>query len=240
MSKLIVGNLKSNMSMDEIADYILILSSNIYVDKEIVICPSFVHIPFFINEHFKIASQDVSKFEKGSYTGEVSAEQLRELKVKYSIIGHSERKKLFNESIDTINKKIVQCLNNNISPIICVGETKEDKIRLQTEQVIRRYLIEILKDIDRDLMKNIIIAYEPTWSIGTGIISTPSEIDEIASYIKDIVKSAFKIDVKVLYGGSIDSDNIKKFRNLKYVDGFLVGSSSNNPVEFINIIKQID
>lgn len=240
MSKLLVGNLKSNLNMDKVGAYVYTLSSSLYGNNEVVICPSFIHIPFFSSEKFKVGAQDVSIYDSGAFTGEVSAEQLKSSNVSYVIIGHNERKQYFNETDEIVNKKVKQCLKNNISPIICIGETKEEKLTMQTETVIRRYLLEVLKQIDRDIMKDIVIAYEPIWSIGTGIVPTSREIDEIAVFIKDIVKSAYKIDVRVLYGGSIDSNNIDKFKNIKNIDGFLIGGSSNNVLEFTEIIKEID
>jgi len=187
-----------------------------------------------------IGAQDLSIYENGAYTGEISAEQLKSVKAKYAIVGHSERRKYFNESDSIINRKIKNCLENGIIPIICIGETKEERIEFKTKQVLRMNLLEILKDIDKDNLKNLIIAYEPIWAIGTGIILSPKEIDDIIVFIKDIVKSAYKFDVKVLYGGSVSSSNINKLKDLDNVDGYLIGGASNNPLEFVEIIKELN
>ena len=239
MSKLIVGNLKSNMMMEEVGNYIYKLNASIETDNEVVICPSLVHIPFFINENYKIGAQDVSIYESGAYTGEVSAEQLKSCNVSYVIVGHDERRRFLKENDEIANKKVKQCLENGLAPIICIGETKEEKIMMQTESAIRRHLLDVLMDIDKEIMDNIVVAYEPIWSIGTGIVPTAGEIDEIALFIKDIVKSAYKIDIRVIYGGSIDSHNIDKFIKADNIDGFLMGSSSYNPIEFAKIINKI-
>lgn len=240
MKKIIVGNLKANMNMDRVGDYIYNIKSSLNENGEIIFCPSYIYIPFFTSAGFCVGSQDVSIYENGSYTGEISAEQLKSAGVKYSIVGHSERISHNNETDAIINKKVKQCINNDIIPIICVGETKKEKIEFKTKQVIRMYLLEVLKDLDRDKIKNLIIAYEPIWSIGTGIIPSLKEIDEIALFIKDIVKSAYKLDVKVLYGGSINYSNVSKLRDLENVDGFLIGGASNNTLEFSEIIKEIN
>lgn len=239
MNKLIVGNLKANMNMDKVGEYLYTLNNSIDTDNKVAICPSNIYIPFFTNEKFEVGSQNVSIYDNGAYTGEVSAEQLKSARVKYVIVGHSERKKYFNENDVIVNKKIRKCVENDLIPIVCIGETKEERLEFKTKQVLRMYLLEILKDLDRDKIKNLIIAYEPIWSIGTGIVPSPKEIDDIALYIKDIVKSAYKIDVKVLYGGSINSTNVDKFKFLENVDGFLIGGASNNPLEFVEIINEI-
>ena len=240
MKKIIVGNLKANMNMDKIGDYIYNVKSSLNANDKIIFCPSYIYIPFFTSAGFCVGAQDVSIYENGSYTGEVSAEQLKSAGVKYSIVGHSERVSYNNETDTIINKKVKQCINNDIIPIICVGETKKDKIEFKTKQVIRMYLLEVLKDLDRDKIKNLIIAYEPIWSVGTGIIPSLKEIDEIALFIKDIVTSAYKFDVKVLYGGSINYNNVSKIKDLENIDGFLIGGAANNPLEFTEIIKELD
>lgn len=239
MKKLIVGNLKSNMNMEKVGDYIYTLNNSLDNDNEVVICPSYIYIPFFTSEKFIVGAQNVSIYDSGSYTGEVSAEQLKSARVKYVIIGHSERRKCFHEGAVAINRKIKKCIENDLIPIVCVGETKEEKIEFKTKQVLRMELLEILKDLDKSKIKNIVIAYEPIWSIGTGIVSSPKEIDEIALFIKDIAKSAYKIDVKVLYGGSVNTTNIDKFKDLDAIDGFLIGSSSNSASELSKIANEI-
>ena len=239
MKKIIVGNLKANMNMDKVGDYIYTMNNSINSDNEVVICPSYIYIPFFTNENFNVGSQNVSIYDNGAFTGEVSAEQLKSAKVKYVIVGHSERRKYFHENERVMNIKIRKCLDNELIPIVCIGETKEERIEFKTKQVLRMDLLEILKDLDRDKIKDLIIAYEPIWAIGTGIVPSPKEIDDIALFIKDIVKSAYKINVKVLYGGSINTTNIDKFKLLNDIDGFLVGGASNNPNEFVQIINEI-
>ena len=240
MSKLIVGNLKMNMSLQEIGEYLTYMNDYELKNKNVVICPSSIYIPYFNNGRYIIGAQDVSVFEIGSYTGDIGAFQLRSSGVKYAIVGHSERRKHYNETDVVIHKKIKNCVANNITPIVCVGESKEEKLMHKTEQVLRRSILDLFKGLNKEELANIIIAYEPVWAIGTGIIPTPLEIEEISSFIKDIVSSAFKVDVKVLYGGSVSSNNIDLLKNLNKIDGFLIGGASNNKEEFIKIINILE
>ena len=175
MSKIIIGNLKMNMTLQDIGKYIKYINNSSFNpnQNEVIICPSYIYIPYFVNNlNLKIGAQDVSTKEKGPFTGEVSALQLKSIGVSYAILGHSERRKNFNENDEIVNKKIRQCINNNIKPIICIGESKEERLMFKTEQVLRRNILDLLKDFNKDELNDIIIAYEPIWSIGTGIIPT--------------------------------------------------------------------
>lgn len=243
MNKLIVANFKMNMNLQEIAEYINYINNiefNIN-QNQIVICPSYIYIPYFNNSNkYKVGSQDVSVNERGAYTGEVSALQLKSENVKYSILGHSERRKNFNENELIINKKIRQCINNNIKPIVCIGESKEERLMMKTEQVLRRSILDLFRDFNKEELSDVVIAYEPIWAIGTGITPTKQEIEETVIFIKDIFKSAYKVEVDVLYGGSVSLKTMDKFISLENVDGFLIGGSSCDAEEFSNIINLIN
>ena len=238
--KKIIANLKMNMQIDEVKNYIKKIESVCYGNIEVVICPSYVHIPFFINKQFEVGSQDVSKHTKGAYTSEISASQLKEMNVLYSIIGHSEVRANFNETFDTINTKIKNCFVEGIRPIVCVGESKQEKLFGRSEQVLRREILEIFKDLDRNDMENIIIAYEPLWAIGTGELPNIGEIENIIAYIKNLFYSAFKINVEVLYGGSVTAKNIIELEKISNCDGFLVGNASCNADSLSKIITTIN
>ena len=243
MSKLIVANLKMNMTLQDVAQYIQYINNIDFNPKqnEIIICPSYIYIPYLnSNIKFKVGSQDVSVNDKGSFTGEVSASQLKSEKVKYSLVGHSDRRKNFGETENIINKKIRQCINNNIKPIVCIGESKEERLMMKTEQVLRRSILDLFKDFNKEELSDVIIAYEPVWSIGTGITPTINEIEETAYYIKDLVKSAYKVDIRVLYGGSISLSDIHKFVNINNIDGYLIGGASMDAEEFSKIVEFIN
>jgi len=231
-----------NMTLQDIAQYIRYINSiNFNPNKnEVVICPSYIYIPYLNNNpKFKVGSQDVSINEKGAYTGEVSAMQLKELNTKYSILGHSDRRKCFGETENIINKKIKQCINNNIKPIVCIGESKEERLMMKTEQVLRRSILDLLRNFNKEELNDVIIAYEPIWAIGTGIIPTIKEIEETAYYIKDLVRSAYKVDIKVLYGGSVNLKDMDKFIGLANEDGYLIGGASIDAEEFAKIVELI-
>ena len=240
MNKLIVGNFKMNMSLQDVAQYISYMDNHNFKSKNIVICPSSIYIPYFNNGKFIVGSQDVSIYKNGAYTGDISASQLKSSNIKYSIVGHSERRKYYNETDLIIHEKIKNCLENNITPIVCIGETKEEKLMHKTEQVLRRSILDLFKGLEKDELSDVIIAYEPIWAIGTGIIPTPLEIEDTVSFIKDIIRSAFKVESKVLYGGSVSIKNIDVLKNLNAIDGFLIGGASNNPEEFSKIIDILE
>lgn len=236
MKKLVVGNLKANLLMTDIGDYIFNINTNLSDNHNIVICPSYIHIPFFASEKFVLGAQDVSIYDNGSYTGEITSEQLKLSNVKYVIIGHSERRELFDEKENIIKLKLKQCFKNNLIPILCVGETKEDKLSNRTTQILRRTLLETLNGFSKEDLSKLVIAYEPIWSIGTGITPTIKEIEETISFIKDIIRSAYKVDVKVLYGGSVKEENIYKIKEVSNLDGLLIGGASNNAITFSKIV----
>lgn len=237
MTKKLIANLKMNMQIEDVKGYIKKVENFCYGNVDIIICPSYVHIPFFANKQFSLGSQNVSVHTKGAYTSEVSASQLKELGVKYSIIGHSECRAHFNETNDIINTKIKNCFIDRIIPIVCIGEGKQDKLLGKTEQVLRREILDIFKNLNREDLDNLIIAYEPVWAIGSGTMPSPKEIEKTIDFIKNLFYSAYKINVDVVYGGSINSKNIIDLENIPNCDGFLIGNSAGNIDELIKIIS---
>lgn len=212
MKKLVVANLKMNMDYEMTLEYVK------QVNKNIVICPSYIFIPFFINKTL-VGAQNCSMYEKGSYTGEVSALHLKQLGVDYVIIGHSECRK--NDSDEIINQKIKMALKNHLKVILCIGENKDDNRELKLLKQLKEDLI----DVD---LTNIIIAYEPIWAIGTNVIPTNQEIEMASKLIKDYIKNNYEKDVLVLYGGSVDLSNIDELKEVQNIDGFLVGRASTD------------
>ena len=234
-NKLIVGNIKMNMKFGELDNYLNHFKN--IKDKNVVVCPSYIYIPYFLNYEFSVGSQNVCAYEDGGYTGEVSARQLASIGVKYTIIGHSERRIKLNESNIEINKKIKGSLDSKLKVILCIGETLEELKLLKKESVLKRQIRDALFDI-KDL-SNIVIAYEPVWSIGTNKIPSNEELINTIKYIKELVNRMYKTDIKVIYGGSINERNIENLKKIKEIDGFLIGSASINPTQFIEIIEKI-
>lgn len=231
MEKIVVANLKMNFTIDEMKDYLSELNKMSFNKHHFIVCPTFIYLPLFNNNYF-IGAQNCHYLDKGSFTGEVSPSQLKSIGVSYVILGHSERRKTSDEDNNIMNNKVKAVLTNKMIPIICVGETMKERKNNKTLERIKTQVYEILKDIDKNNLENIIIAYEPIWAIGTNITPTNSEIEEVATYIKQITS----INTKVLYGGSVNSNNIKELKLIKDLNGFLIGGSSLNIKELTTIL----
>lgn len=234
-NKIIVGNIKMNMRFGEIPNYISYFKN--IKNNNLIICPSYIYIPYFLNYDFHVGSQNVCGYEDGGYTGEISARQLHSIGVKYAIIGHSERRIKLKETDVEINKKIKSSLKSNLKVILCVGETEEEKNMLKKDIVLKRQIRNALFAVEN--LDNIIIAYEPVWSVGTNKLPSSEELIKTILYIKNLVYSMYKKNIKVIYGGSINEKNVDNFKNIKELDGFLIGSASINPTQFIEIIEKI-
>ena len=234
-NKIIVGNIKMNMRFGEIPNYINQFKN--IKNNNLVICPSYIYIPYFLNYDFNVGSQNVCGYEDGGYTGEISAKQLHSIGVKYTIIGHSERRIKLKETDIEINKKIKSSLKANLKVILCIGETLEEKEMLKKDIILKRQIRNALFDVTD--INNVIIAYEPVWSVGTNKLPTSEELIKTILYIKDLIYSMYKKNIKVIYGGSINEKNIDDLKNIKELDGFLIGAASINPSRFIEIIEKI-
>ena len=185
-------------------------------------------------EEINIGSQDID-ISSGARTGAISSDMILDFDCKFSIIGHSERRQLFNETNEEIKQKILKIAKKTIT-ILCVGETKEENKNDQTRDILKKQL-EVVKDIE--LNNSLVIAYEPVWAIGTGNTPTPNNINEIHKFIKDVVQSTSYNSAypMVLYGGSVNQENAKSFFKEEFVDGALIGGASLDGKEFANIIN---
>ena len=236
-SKIIVANWKLNGSKDFIDRFYEYFDSNMVKDDELcaVICPptAFLENCYKEGSLFKIGAQNCSNFESGAYTGEISAPMLKDKDCTFCLVGHSERRQIFGETNKDIFLKIENLINSDINPIVCVGETLNEKKQGQTNQILKE---QITKSLPKHSSKNsIILAYEPIWAIGSGLTPSLEEIDKIHYFIKNEIKG-FE-NFKILYGGSVKSSNSKDILNLKNVDGLLVGGASLEAIEFIKILK---
>lgn len=235
MNKILVLNHKTYMNYGDVDNYIKKIKSAIRKDVNLIICPSDIYIPYFKGEYgFRLGAQNLSGI---NVTGNSTGEQLKSLDVEYAIIGHSERKINFFEDGKIINSNIKSAIKNNIIPIVCVGETKEEFDRRKTADVIIRQLKEYFNDINVE--DNIMIAYEPCWAIGTGVVASNEHIFEVVDFIKTVMFKKYNVDIKVLYGGSVDLSVIDKLNKLCIVDGFLVGKISVNVDKILQLIKKI-
>lgn len=212
---IVVLNNKSNLKLEEFKKYQDDLSK-IKSTNQLVICPSNIYLPLVNLDNFLLGSQNVSSYKEGATTGEVAASQLKSLGVKYTIVGHSERREKLKEEGNDISKKIKQLLDNSIIPILCVGENFEQRKLGKTNEVILSTLEKSIENIES--VDKIIFSYEPIWAIGTGKVPTILEIDDVISKIKEKYPNN-----KVLYGGSLNKDNIEEINTSNLVDGYLLG-----------------
>lgn len=231
---IVVLNNKSNLNKEEFLRYQEELKT-VKHNSKLVLCPTFININLFNLENIELGAQDVSSEDDGAYTGEISAKDLHESNVKYIIIGHSERRKYQKESLFDINKKIKKVLENNIIPILCIGETKEDRDNGNTKDVLREELLTAIENISFADQQKIIIAYEPVWSIGTGKIPTIEQIDDVIRFIRNYFPNN-----TVLYGGSVDENNIDTLKDSKEINGYLLGGLSLKPQNLQKFIEKLE
>ena len=212
---------------------------------EIIICPSFTSIPLMVDlvkdKSISMGSQNISIFKKGAYTGDISIEMIEELGCQWTIIGHSERRQFYNESNQIIRNKMNRVYNDSrLSPILCIGESLEEMNSGLTEEIITTQLEVSLKDINFNSNKDLLIAYEQVWAIGTGVSADIEIISKNMKIIKDFIKNfnTKKCNIYILYGGSVNEDNASEILELNEIDGFLIGSASTDPKKFHSIYKQ--
>lgn len=216
---IIALNNKSNLTKEEFLKYKENIQKLNFKTSNVILIPSNIYLAAANIPNISLGSQNVSMYEMGPHTGEVSASQLRQLGVSYCLVGHSERRKEQHETNIEIRNKIKNLLNQGIIPILCIGETKEEKNTAHT--VIYQELQEALIGLPAEELKKVIIAYEPVWSIGTGLIPTSTEIESIVTKIKETYPNNL-----VLYGGSVTLENIEKLTQENAVDGYLLGGLS--------------
>lgn len=246
--KIIVGNWKMNMTTMETKSFLEMLKVSISVQNaEVLICPSFTSIGAAVNvlqdTNISVGAQNISSEERGSYTGEVSIEMLKEIGVAHSIIGHSERRKFFFETDEIVNKKAKLALENGVIPIICVGEDIKERKSNKHIEFVESQIRKALADLNIMKIEDIIIAYEPVWAIGTGETATLDQIEEMCSYIRyfiaQIVGVSISEKIRILYGGSVNKENVTSIVNMNNIDGVLVGGASLKP-EFVDMVKQVE
>lgn len=223
---LVVLNNKCNFNLDEYLDYQNKLK-NLNFKNDMVLCPSSIYLSNFELENVFLGSQNVSPFNDGAYTGEVSARQLKSLNVKYCLVGHSERRVYFKENNEILKNKIEQLLENEIIPIYCVGELEKNSDNNELDNELK-----ILEEIHNN--EKIIIAYEPLWAIGTGIQPNIIELEKIIRLIKEKFPNN-----KVLYGGSVNEDSIVNLKS-KLIDGYLLGGVSLHPDRISMLLSKLD
>ncbi|MGQ1943764.1 triose-phosphate isomerase [Ornithobacterium rhinotracheale] len=244
--KIVAGNWKMNKNWAEAKE--LLLGVNSFVSSrnpkcEVIVAPPATYLlnaAEIFQSNAEISAQNVSEFEPGAYTGEISTDILNSIGVKYSIIGHSERRSIFGETNEQIGKKVDKALAANISPILCCGEVLEERKANKYVDVVSEQLKAALKNVKKEQMKDVIIAYEPVWAIGTGETATPEQAQEMHAEIRALLRSLFDQEtseaVRILYGGSVKPSNADELFSQPDIDGGLVGGASLNIEDFSALI----
>ncbi len=236
MKKYIMANWKMNKNFSDIPDYIEDLKSNAGDLENVVVCVPSVMLKDFSDKSagkFGVGAQNCHFADHGAFTGEVSTEMVKSAGATYVLVGHSERRHIFGENDELLNKKLISVLNSGLKAVFCVGETLEELDSYK--EVIGKQLLVGLENCPD--FSNVIIAYEPVWAIGTGKVATVDDIVRVHTFIKELVKEKFGVDLPILYGGSVKASNSKEILALSEVDGVLVGGAGLNSLEFCDIIK---
>ncbi len=187
---------------------------------------------------FSVGAQNVSWVPKGGYTGAISAQMFQDVGCEYALVGHSERRHIFGETDEDVKKKLQTCLEIALTPILCIGETKEEKANGERNNCLQRQL-SILDGLDLE-DKEIIIAYEPVWAIGTGDACEPTEAEQVHYWIKNELKKYTNNNLPFLYGGSVKAENVVSYVSLSDIDGVLVGGASSKLETFVPLIKKVE
>jgi triosephosphate isomerase (TIM) len=211
---------------------------------DIMIAPTYLSLPLVAQKlagtNVKIGAQNLYFEKEGAYTGEVSAEMIKDTKAEYVIIGHSERRQFFGETDESVCKKIKAATMGNLIPVMCIGESEEDRDKNNTFPVLDKQVKNGLKDLGSEDLKTLVLAYEPIWAIGTGKTASVEQVDEVHKYLRSLITQLFSSDfadnIRILYGGSVKPENVKELMALEDVDGALVGGASLDPDKFIKII----
>lgn len=244
--KIIAGNWKMNYSVNEAEDFIIEIKDRINTSEvDVVICPNFVsldRVSNVLNEtNIKLGAQNVYFESKGAYTGETSVDMLFAVNAEYCIVGHSERRELFGETNEIVNKKAKKLIEKGINPIVCVGETLDQRNANEMFNVVETQVKESLEGItEEEIKNNVVIAYEPIWAIGTGVTATSAQAEEMCKFIRQTIANIYSDkaadSVRIQYGGSVKPDNANEILNTENIDGALVGGASlkNDFVAIVN------
>lgn len=243
---LIVGNWKMNLNMHQASLYLHKLSEKVQTHRnvEVVLCPNVLTLQSLSvqvnHRQFKLGAQNAHWRDEGAFTGEVSAHMLRGI-AKYLLVGHSERRHIFGETIKDTRSKVQAAVRNNIQPILCVGETAHERSEGETREIIHDQVNGGLANITSEEVEDIVIAYEPVWAIGTGKNAKPSDVEDAVTIIRRNVASLYGKKasevMRVLYGGSVNADNAKDYLAIDGIDGLLVGGASLQADTFTKITE---
>ncbi len=245
--KIVAGNWKMNKSFTEAEELVGAIADELDEKKlacEVIICPSALYLEMasdYAEESIlSIAAQNVSNFDNGAYTGEISASMLGEMEIAYCIVGHSERRKYFNETDKVLAEKVDRLLDYNMKPIFCIGEQLDERESGNHFDVVKSQMTNGVFHLNNDEFLNVVVAYEPVWAIGTGVVATPDQAQEMHSYIRGLISEKYGAqtadDTTILYGGSCNAQNAATLFANKDVDGGLIGGASLKADDFVKIV----
>jgi triosephosphate isomerase len=242
----IAGNWKMHKTIAEAEAYIQALLPKVGAigDVEVVVCPTYTALEAMVDSargsSVQVYAQNMQEADNGAFTGEVSAPMLTEIDVQGVILGHSERRQYYNETDRALQQKVPRALEAGLTPILCVGESEEERDRGDTERKLRHQVQEGLEKVAKDRLSEVVIAYEPIWAIGTGRVATLEQAQEAIAFVRALVEDRDKAAgqaVRILYGGSLKPDNAPELLALPDVDGALVGGASLDPGSFAEIVE---
>lgn len=246
---MMAGNWKMHKTTTEAVAFLESVAVGVDKDTgvEVVVCPPYTALSAVgadikkKNLKVGLGAQNMHWEEAGAFTGEISPLMLVDLGLEFVIIGHSERRQLFGETNETINKKLKAALDHGLKPIFCVGETLDQREAGQTTEVIAAQITEGLEGVGGDLPERLVIAYEPIWAIGTGKVAEPEDANDVIRHIRALISSLFGVDtarkIRILYGGSVKPDNVVKIMAEPEIDGALVGGACLKPESFLELVN---
>lgn len=248
--KIVAGNWKMNLGYEEgislFSEVANMVKDEVIGNQQIVVCSPFIHLHHLASlakpgKQVAIGAQNAHQKESGAYTGEVSVKQLKSIGVEYVILGHSERRAYFNETNELLAEKIDAVLKQDLKPIFCIGETKEEREGEKHFDVIKEQLEQSLFHLQAEDFNNVVLAYEPVWAIGTGLTASPEQAQEVHAFIRKAIADKYSEDVSnsvsILYGGSCNPKNAPELFSQGDIDGGLIGGASLKSRDFIDIIK---
>lgn len=242
---IIAGNWKMNNTIKEAVELVKGIKSNeLKEGREAVLCVPYTSLAkvgeMIEGTKIKLGAQNLHWEENGAYTGEISPSMLKELNVEYVIIGHSERRQYFNESDETVNKKTKKALEHGLKPIVCLGESLEEREDNIEKDIIKAQLVEGLKGLNKEDLGNVVIAYEPIWAIGTGKSATSQDANEMCKFIRETIGGIFSTTedlVRIQYGGSVKPETVDELMAMSDIDGALVGGASLKADDFVRLVN---
>ncbi|MEG1254172.1 triose-phosphate isomerase [Clostridium sp.] len=243
---IIAGNWKMNNTIEEALNLVKELKPMVKgATCDVVVCPTLLSLPAVVEEcrgtNLMVGAQNMHFEESGAFTGEVSPVMLKELGVKFVVIGHSERRQYFNETDETVNKKVKAAFAHGITPILCVGESLEERELGITEEVLASQVKQDLTGISKENVEEIVIAYEPIWAIGTGKTATAEDANDTIGFIRGVVEKLYGYEVadkvRIQYGGSVKPSSIKEQMAKEHIDGGLIGGASLKASDFAAIVN---